>query len=272
MDYQKIKREISGLCTAQLARYPAAQAIDLLKLLFQGEFGPGHLIADSTKSKRLLAKELSGCRPAADFIEPIGFGFNRLHLGAMDGIGLCLDTFHRIFELSALSQHGTTEGFAHKVAALKELCRENVLPFDEDEIGRLYSQSPGLFRHSAAFRAAHNPAYRVVKQEYCRHIALLARIDAAISQNARTIVAIDGDAASGKTTLGGILRDIYGCNVLHMDHFFLQTAQRTKERLAQPGGNVDYERFKNEALSPLLAQRPFAYRPYDCQIWDFADE
>ena len=274
-----IKTEIANLCEAHISQYPATQAVDLLKLLFQGEFGPGHLIADSAKNKRFLAEEYSHSRhsvPHPKFpikhIEFIDFGFCRLHLSVIDGLGLSLDTFHRIFELSALSQHGTNESFAYKVTVLKELCREGFLPIDENEINKLCSESPALFRHSEAFRTAHSPAYRVVKEEYCRHIALLAKIDASLAQNPHTIVAIDGDAASGKTTLGGILRLIYDCNVIHMDHFFLRQEQRTKERLAEPGGNVDYERFKKEVLMPLSAQEPFNYRPFDCQTWDFGHE
>ena len=53
--------------------------------------------------------------------------------------------------------------------------------------------------------------------------------------------------------------------VLHMDDFFLQPLQRTPERLAQPGGNVDRERFRDEVLVPLLAgAEEIAYRRFDC--------
>ncbi|MCL2573294.1 MAG: hypothetical protein FWE34_01925 [Defluviitaleaceae bacterium] len=273
--YQHLKHSILELCKVQLATYPKIQTVDLLKLLFQGEFGPGHLIADSAKSRKFLAQEYEDLQSQGDagFVEPIGFGFCRLHLSVIDGLGLSLETLHRIFELSALSQHGSQEGFAHKVSALKELCCENALPFSKDEVDRLYNESPALFRHSEEYRAAHSPAYRVAKEEYCRHIALLARIDTALAQDDKnTIVAIDGDAASGKTTLGGILRLIYNCNLIHMDHFFLQPSQRTPERLVEAGGNVDYERFKEEVLAPLVSHKPFSYRPFDCQTWDFGDE
>jgi len=267
---------VKELCAAHISKYPATQVVDLLKLLHHGEFGPGHLLTDSAKSKRFLAQEAADCPVVANFVEPIGFGFCRLHLSAMSksaiGGGISLDTFHRLFELSALSQHGSAESFAQKVATLKHLCDNGTFAYDSSEIDDLLSDSPALFRHSPAFREAYSPAYRVVKAEYCRPIPLLAQIDAAISQNQHTIVAIDGGAASGKTTLGGILHLIYDCNILHMDHFFLQQHQRTPERLATPGGNIDHERFKKEALEPILAQIPFSYRPFDCQTWDFADK
>jgi uridine kinase len=90
------------------------------------------------------------------------------------------------------------------------------------------------------------------------------------------LVAIDGDAAAGKTTLAGNLAEKMGAmgtvNVIPMDHFFLPKELRTKSRLAEPGGNVHYERFKSEILIPLLAGRPFAYRPFDCAVMDFGEE
>lgn len=78
------------------------------------------------------------------------------------------------------------------------------------------------------------------------------------------LVGIEGMCASGKTTLSRELSEKYGCTVFHMDDFFLRPEQRTKERLAQIGGNVDYERFWEEVLQPLLKGAPFSYRPYNC--------
>ncbi len=62
------------------------------------------------------------------------------------------------------------------------------------------------------------------------------------------VVAIDGNCAAGKTTLAARLQSDLGGNVIHTDDFYLQKHQRTKERLCEVGGNVDYERFKEEAL------------------------
>lgn len=94
---------------------------------------------------------------------------------------------------------------------------------------------------------------------------ILSRIDALLSRQGQVTVAIDGSCASGKTTLAALLAERRDCNVFHMDEFFLQPHQRTPERFAQPGGNVDYERFREEILLPLAAGQPFAYRPFDCQ-------
>lgn len=80
----------------------------------------------------------------------------------------------------------------------------------------------------------------------------------------RILIAIDGKCASGKSTLGIYLKNEFDANLFHMDDFFLQKHQRTKERLAEVGGNVDYERFKEEVLNPLKEGLPVEYRIFDC--------
>ena len=79
------------------------------------------------------------------------------------------------------------------------------------------------------------------------------------------LLAIDGSCTSGKTTLAAELRAAYPCQVIAMDDFFLRPSQRTPERMAQVGGNVDYERFQEEVLSPLLCGHTAVYRPYCCR-------
>ena len=97
-----------------------------------------------------------------------------------------------------------------------------------------------------------------------KHRILFSHIDRLLTQKERILLAIDGPCTAGKTTLAGILGERYRCPVLHMDEFFLRPEQRTPQRLAQPGGNVGYERFKEEVLLPLQAGKAFAYRPFSC--------
>lgn len=91
-------------------------------------------------------------------------------------------------------------------------------------------------------------------------------ITARLAENRRLIVAIDGRCAAGKTTLAERLRQELDCTVYHMDDYFLRPWQRTTNRLAAPGGNVDYERFDAEVLRPLRNNAGrIAYQRYDCR-------
>ena len=93
------------------------------------------------------------------------------------------------------------------------------------------------------------------------------QIEALCSAKKHVIIAIDGNCTSGKTTLASQLAASYDCNVFHMDDFFLRPQQRTPERYAQPGGNVDYERFREEVLLPLSAGEDFSYQPFACKTF-----
>lgn len=92
----------------------------------------------------------------------------------------------------------------------------------------------------------------------------------ALEDRRRVTVALEGPCTSGKTALAARLAEELPCNVFHMDDFFLRPEQRTRERLAQVGGNVDYERFFREVTLPLMTGEPFSYRPYDCKTRSLA--
>jgi len=104
--------------------------------------------------------------------------------------------------------------------------------------------------------------YRLTKNEI--H-SLIHKINELRTQKGRVIVAIDGNSASGKSSLAAQLKLAFSCNVIPMDDFFLRAAQRTPKRLAEPGGNIDYERFAQEVIHPLITGELFEYKPYDCQ-------
>ncbi len=86
------------------------------------------------------------------------------------------------------------------------------------------------------------------------------------------VIAIDGRAASGKSTLAEQLSKLLDADVVHMDDFFLPPVLRTLERLAEPGGNVHYERFCEEVLPYLKSPATFAYRIFDCGRMDYNGE
>lgn len=95
-------------------------------------------------------------------------------------------------------------------------------------------------------------------------LPLFCRIDELLQEKKHVLVAIDGNSAAGKSSLAMLLKSMYSCNVFTMDDFFLQPHQRTPERLREPGGNVDYERFEKAIIEALQSGNPFTYQAYDC--------
>lgn len=103
----------------------------------------------------------------------------------------------------------------------------------------------------------------------------LALLTDAILEKAETkeriIVALDGRCASGKSTLAASLAERLSCTLVHMDDFFLRPEQRTPERLATAGENIDHERFFKEVLAPLAQGEGLVYRPWDCGAQAFGE-
>ena len=91
-------------------------------------------------------------------------------------------------------------------------------------------------------------------------------INCLLEEKSCVYIAIDGRCGAGKSTLAEALQRELGCEVAHMDDFFLRPKQRTAERLKKPGENVEHERFLTEVLIPYKKGEEFTYRPYDCHI------
>lgn len=247
---------------------------DMVKLIYQSQFGGGHLIRDPLESLERLRTEYEARGWEDDgaeewrYVEPAGGGMCRIKLAALD-LGLTAETQNRMFVRSAEEVKGSAEGMKAGLAELLEMCGGEI-SLDRKRAGdyiREYErQGCPAVSHSEAYRKAYHPAYRIVNAMYGRFLPLFVRIDRLLKEaDGRTVnIAVDGMSGSGKSTLAKLLTGIYGCNVFHMDDFFLQPFQRVPERFREPGGNVDYERFKAQVIDGLDRAEGLEYQVYDC--------
>lgn len=250
-------------------RYPALQPGDLLKALHQSVFGCGHFVRADGDGLERLRRELNDLPPdsRAD-VEPLDGEFCRVHLGLLQKTALRPETLFRLFCLSAEKPCGTKVDLEEKLSALTALGETGQLPFPAADL----TAAVDVWRevdfpacsHTEAFRQHYAPAYRVIHKDYIRLLPLLTAIDAGLAEKGRLLVAIEGGAASGKSTLGRLLTRIYGCTLFHADDYFLQPHQRTPERLAEAGGNLDRERLEAELLRPWKTGGAVTWRRYDC--------
>lgn len=253
--------------TAQCAAYPQLQPEDLLKGLHQSVFGCGHFVSE--KAEDYLHKELETLEPSEGLeVEPLDGGFCRVHLRYLEKHGLAPRTLFRLFWLSGIEQTGSAAEMEEKLEVLLRMASAQLIPVPYGELRALVEEWRGAgypaCHHSERFRGAYRPAYRVIRKDYARLLPLFAAIDRRLASGQRVLLAIEGGAAAGKSTLAQLLNQVYDCAVAHMDDFFLRPEQRTAERLAQAGGNVDRERFLQEVLLPLSRGETARYRRFDC--------
>ena len=237
------------------ARYPRMAAQDWFKLMYQSEFGGGHLIADRTMALRRLENEIAAQSrlPERQF-EAIGGGLVRMYLPVE---GLRAETALGLF-LETCSPRGSMEGMEQKLAMLCEMKPELAPAAAQYRAEGCPAQS-----HSEGYRAAYAPAYRLAPEAAQTFFELFKAVDRLLNEKPFVRIAVDGRCASGKSTLGALLQRVYGANLFHMDDYFLPFERKTPERLAQPGGNVDYERFFEEIAS-RERDAEIVWRRFDC--------
>ncbi len=264
--------------------YPKMQLEDAVKLVYQSEFGGGHIIKSEADSLQRLKDEYSALQVSPDLskmFEDIGTGMCRLNLGALDGVSI--DTVNRFFVVSANTSKGSVKSFEKKLACIARCCEERLLPFDADAakvyIKELRAKGYPPVSHSEEYRQAYKPAYRVVKAQFMNFFSLFSLIEQMLASQDVLTVAIDGNSGAGKTWLAALIKSVYeteegetgerlqdGCNVFPMDQFFLTPEQKTDDRLNENGGNIDHERFLREVIGGINSMEPFSYRPYDCHV------
>jgi len=255
-------------------KYPKMQLQDMVKLIYQNEFGAGHLIANEQDSMKHLKEEFDAIKQVPkdkmiySLFEDIGNGLYRLHISALESTGINLATVNKFFINTANSVHGSIQSFEDKLEVLKKCCEEKSLPYSLQECTDYLSDYKGKgyppVSHSSIYKSLYLPAYRIIKAEYKNYFEVFDRIDSLMKLHSTVNVAIDGKSGAGKSTLAGLIGNVYDCNIFHMDDFFLTSELRTEERLKEVGGNVDYVRFRQEIINGLQRGREFQYRKYNC--------
>lgn len=263
--------DFERIISDQARRYPELTPQDAIKAVFQAVLGPGHLISDESEAERYIREELAAVRPACspELVEPLGGRFFRLHLASLKCSGLSVRTLTRMLMLSTEVETGDRSELEAGADTIVRLADEGKLPFDAGEARAAADawRDAGfsVCRHSERFREKYAPSYRVLAGQMSALLPLLCRLDSRLREGQRTILAIDGMAGAGKSSLARLIEDLYGCAVFHADDYFPRPEQRTPKRLAEPGGNLDRERLRDEILEPLAygADR-ITYRGFDC--------
>jgi uridine kinase len=245
----------------QMQRYPESEILDLVKLAYQAAWGPAHGIGDRERAWKYFSREFAEAKAdeTLPLFEVISPDYCRFNLGAWKAAGLPEQWLFNMFCASAETLPDSQLIFDNYICQLRKLLADR-----KEELDNFMKRyQGGAVHHSAHYRRKYNPSYRLVNIRFITALPVL-RAAAKMPEKEISIIAIDGRAASGKTTLAGQLALILNAEVIHMDDFFLPVELRTPARLTEPGGNIHYERFKTEVLPELKQNKPFAYRRFDC--------
>lgn len=148
------------------ARYPLMEPTDAVKLVYQNEFGGGHLIANEEAFFLWLRREYAATPkdPGGMLWEDIGNGLVRVYLGALPEKDL--DALGNAFLRSAAAHRGTKESFLKKLDLLRQAAGEGIFRFTAERLEAYLAEYaragyPAV-SHSPRYREAYAPAYRIV--------------------------------------------------------------------------------------------------------------
>ena len=162
--------ELRAILIAHAKRYPLMQPCDAVKLIYQNEFGGGHLIRDEQACLNYLHREYADLEkdPTAPLYEDIGNGIVRVNLAAVREEDL--EQLGQDFIASAAKHKGTLDSFLNKLEVLQTLTTGGVFAFDLDALNTYLSEYKAAgypaVSHSEQYRQAYKPAYRIIRNAY----------------------------------------------------------------------------------------------------------
>lgn len=161
--------EYTAVFQAHAQKYPLMQPSDAVKLLFQSEFGGGHLISNKEACFNYLKAELLGSIgqiSASPAFEYIGNDIFRVNFGSLTTSAYGYEEIFEDFLLSAQLIRGNTDVFYEKLGILEALTDTKLFGFDSSQLDDYltsYKQAGcPMVSHSSIYRNAYKPAYRIV--------------------------------------------------------------------------------------------------------------
>ena len=158
--------ELEAILNIHAKRYPLMQPTDAVKLIYQNEFGGGHLIRDEEACLNYLRREYADLAkdPTAPLYEDIGNGIIRVNLAAVKPEDL--EQLGKAFIDSAAKHKGTLDSFLNKLKVLETLTEEGAFTFDTNALSVYLSEYKAVgypaVSHSEQYRQAYKPAYRIL--------------------------------------------------------------------------------------------------------------
>ena len=259
------------ILTAHIQKYPKLQPRDIVKLALQSEYGNSHMISDENDMLERLKDEINSVpvREDEELFENIGEKYVRLNLASPEARELSPEIINKMFIISSKEKSENSYAFESKLICAANMANRGLLPCSAKEFGEYLEyytkrHMGEAMSHSTLYREAYSPSYRVVLSVWEKLIPLIKIVQNAAKAEERVILAIDGMAASGKSTAAKYLSQIFDAPIIHTDHFFLPPELRTKSRMDEPGGNLHRERFFTDVVQKLAIGEDFEYQLFDC--------
>ena len=193
----------------QLKSREKQQFQDLVKQAYQGAYGAGHAILNRQKAWAYFSREFAAVEAAdVKLFEIISPDYCRINLAAWKKSGMPGEWLFNMFYASAEIFPDSGEVFRSYLAVIRQICPETA-----EEMEKFRRRHRGeAVHHSPLYGKIYRPSYRIVSTRFLTMIPVLEAAAKLPFQPVR-IIAIDGRAASGKTTLSRQLATVLEAQV-----------------------------------------------------------
>lgn len=242
-----------------LKKYPKMTNQDIIKLIYQETLGPNHIISDQNRVLNYLQKELEENHSLFNNLyEYLGTNYVRMDIHKYYQYFNNIDTLFNLF-LNSLSPN-------QDLNLLKDTLN-NFLTIDDLKD---YNYLP--VSHSDIYKSSYLPHYRIIKSSLLTIEHKVIQLDNYLSLlPSKSIISLEGRCASGKSTITSKLKHKY--TIIPIDDFFLPINLKTKERLNEIGGNINYELVKKMLVELKQALKRnlevFSYSAFDCSKQEY---
>ena len=208
-----MKKEFKEYLRRQAVLHPGCQPADVVKLCYQAAKGPEHILAtldDAEKAENYFVSEYERAQPDdKPLCEQISDRFVRVNFGAWKKTGMPMLWLLSAFYNSAYPVENGDEKLESYLADADACVAEGAFGFTFDEWKNYMEQyrAAGMpsVHHSEVYRNEESPSYRLVITAYSELFPILQRLheisQKCMAEDRPTVIAIDGRAGSGKTTL-----------------------------------------------------------------------
>ncbi len=154
----------------QLKMHPSMKFQDVIKLCYQASFGAEHLLLDKERAKAYLISEFSSVEPTDEpLFERVSDDVCRANLGAWKKKNLPIEELFEAFVSSVSVKDEPKRAFFKYLSIAEGVMKENMHDFSVEEwhnfLDLYLENGVCAVHHSAEYREAEKPSYRIIKVE-----------------------------------------------------------------------------------------------------------
>jgi uridine kinase len=237
----------------------------LLTHFMQSSFGDSYVHLNPSHSKDQL------------YLGPIRWienGYACIDLIEKGDYWIQFDTVSKLAKQSVQIDSQSKMDFDHRIQILKSWLLSKKYTDELSALNESLHQIqtfPNQFLNHQIEEGSGINSYFIVKKNYLTQLTVFSAIDQILLDHGTALISIDGNSSSGKTTFSAFLKEIYQCNLFHMDDYFMKPVIKSGDPFSIYGSNIDFMRLSEEVFEPIIKKKDSIHRLLDTSVHQLSE-